>query len=48
MLVDIDRFMNASAFIEYLDKPEWRVLSFTKDALTVKVNMDTFAMEPKN
>ena len=35
-------------FIEYLDKPEWRVLSFTKDALTVKVNMDTFAMEPKN
>lgn len=37
----------SSGIVEMLEKDEWGVISLTKNALTVKINMDTFKLEKK-
>lgn len=37
-------YVTSEEFLKYFDPLEWPVISLTKETLTVKINMDTFAL----
>lgn len=47
--MEADQWLETSELlVETTDKLQWKVISFTDEALTVKVNMDTFAFTRKD